>query len=76
MVERRSRSGEYVAAGCLLSPGVGLLLLALVLPSNGHGNFLFIFLGFVALAAAGLILFLQAIVPKPPEPPESPPPSA
>ncbi len=73
MGRRRSRSGEYVVLGCLFAPGAALLALGL-LPSPGrHGNGLFAVLGLGALAIALLIVLLQAVLPKPPEPPERPP---
>ena len=74
MVTRRSRTGEYVVVGCLLAPGALLLGAALLLPGDPHhGNALLVVLGLLALCAGAGLLLVQLVLPKPPEPPASPP---
>jgi len=51
-----------------------LIALALVLPSGPpHGNGLILLLGFFLLAIGVAVLLLQLVLPKPPEPSDSPP---
>ena len=70
MGSRQGRSGEPTALGCLFAPGLALLVLGLLPGGGRHGNTAFAVLGVGALLLALLLVFLQAILPKPPEPPE------
>ena len=70
---RRSHSGEFVVVGCLFAPAIVLLLAGVLLPSRGiHGNMLVFLLAILAFLAASAVMFLQIVLPKPPEPADSP----
>lgn len=59
----QSRSGACAVMGCLCSPGLLLLSVAVILPGDGpHGNVLLVALGLGLLAVAGVLLLLQAIL--------------
>jgi hypothetical protein len=73
---RRSRVGERVVLGCLFTPGTLFLGIALLADGDArHGNALLFLIGMFFLVVAGGLMILQAVLPKPPESREAPPPN-